>query len=219
MSEQQAIQSNTLDINKINLDINSEKRKATYLINFFMLLVMSPVLCLLFVSIMIAVKVEGKGPIFYRQIKTGRAGKKITLYQFRFMKSHADHLIEEFKQRYPQLSTEQNKYQPTYSRIGRWLERTGFCNLPQIYNILKGEMSLVGLQPAFQEQLQLGNELFYLYQKRRPGIMGLWQLIAYNDHHPSQRLHCDLVYMQKRSFIYDIKIILRTCTNVLRMKP
>lgn len=148
----------------------------------------------------IAIKLESKGPIFFRQMRTGKHGRPFEILKFRSMKVDAP--------KYARSPDEQND--PRITRVGRFLRRTSFDEVPQLINVLKGDMSMVGPRP---EMPFITDEYGPLEATRLTvpqGITGLWQLSADRRYAIHQSLEYDLYYIQNRTFLMDIAILLHT---------
>jgi exopolysaccharide biosynthesis polyprenyl glycosylphosphotransferase len=188
------------------------KRLVDVLASAMGLLVAGPVMLLLGVL----VKLDSPGPMFYRQRRTGLGGRLFTFYKLRSMHAGAHlrrselwHLNEAdgpiFK-----ISKD-----PRVTRIGRWLRRTSLDELPQLFNVLKGDMSLVGPRPPLPEEV----ERYEPWQRRRldvkPGITCLWQISGRSRLGFDEWMRLDLEYIRHRSLALDFKILVRTVPAVL----
>lgn len=162
--------------------------------------------------IALMIKISSPGPIFYKQIRIGKGGKPFQLIKFRTM-------IKEAEKDGPKMAQEND---PRITKIGRFLRKTRLDELPQLWNIIKGEMSFVGPRaerPEFQETLK---SLIPFYQERfliKPGLTG-WAQIKYGytsslDEN-FEKLQYDLYYIKNRSFLFDLEIILKTINIILR---
>ena len=160
-------------------------------------------------------------PIFYSQERIGKGGKKIEIWKFRTMVPNADQIQEHYFQKHPELrieweSTQKIKDDPRVTRSGRLLRRISLDELPQIWNVLKGEMSLVGPRPILCDQIKQYGFSLPLYTCVRPGMTGLWQVSGRNNLPFSERSHLDEIYVRNWSIWLDITILLRTIPVVLR---
>jgi undecaprenyl-phosphate galactose phosphotransferase len=182
-----------------------------------LLLLFSP----FFILIAIAIKRHDGGPVIYRQKRTGRHGEPFFCLKFRTMASDADERLNCWKTENPEIYAE---FLRTYKLLddpritgpGKWLRRTSLDELPQIVNVLRGEMSLVGPRPIPEQQLreQYGPGA-YLYKTVRPGLTGLWQVSGRNDTSLEERVNYDEWYILNWSFWYDVVILLQTSWIVL----
>ncbi len=176
------------------------------------LLVLSPLL----LAIVIAVRMDSPGPIFYRAQRIGRKGRKFTCFKFRTMVQNADKLkadLEHMNERVGVLFKITND--PRITKIGRRLRKYSLDELPQFYNVLRGDMSLVGPRPPIASEV----EQYDLSHLRRldvlPGITGLWQVEARQDPSFDSYISLDSAYVENWSIWLDMKILIRTVGVVL----
>ena len=204
------------------LGINGEARfKASSFVAKRILDVTLTLLALPFVLIIvlitaIAIKLDSPGPVFFAQERIGYNGRRFTVYKFRSMivdaeKLHAD-LIRQTGEdpRHPKVAND-----PRVTRVGRWIRRFSLDELPQIYNILRGEMSWVGPRPAVPQEVEL-YEPWHLQRLRTlPGLTGLWQVSGRNEVPFEEMCLLDIYYIENWSLGLDLQIILRTVPHVL----
>lgn len=172
-------------------------------LSLFILIVISPVM--LFIAI--AIKLESKGPVFFKQIRPGWDGKKIKVYKFRSMCVHTE---------LPGKTTQAVKNDRRVTRIGRFIRRSSLDELPQFINVLQGKMSIVGPRPHLMEQDDYFKEHINLYMQRlkvKPGITGWAQVNGWRGetdtlYKMEKRIEHDLYYIENWSLWFDIKIIL-----------
>jgi len=165
------------------------------------------------------VKIDSRGPVFYRQERMGRGGKPFRMYKFRSMQDGADGQREEL--------ANQNEYSgpmfkikkdPRMTRIGGWMRRWSLDELPQILNVLAGDMSLVGPRPLWVEEAK---QCRGWTQKRldiTPGITGLWQVLGRSDIPFDEMVKLDYMYVTSWSLSWDIKLMLQTVPAVLNKR-
>jgi Undecaprenyl-phosphate galactose phosphotransferase WbaP len=186
-------------------------------------LVISPLL----VAIAFAVKLGSPGPVFYGQKRVGYGGKELTIWKFRTMRVNADAVLREYLDNDPELRMEwerTHKLQtdPRITRVGRFLRATSLDELPQLWNILRGEMSLVGPRPIVddanydREYVADYPEAYQLYLRVRPGITGLWQVAGRQHRSYYLRPQLDAYYVRNWSVWLDIFLLVRTVKTVLR---
>lgn len=177
------------------------------------LIVLSPILSL----IAVAIKMDSPGPVFYRAYRVGRKGQKFLCYKFRTMLANAD----ELKSTLRSLNERQGPFfkitaDPRITRVGQFLRKYSLDELPQLGNVLKGEMSLVGPRPHPQDDY----EGYTLEHFRRldvtPGITCLWQVNARHDPSFEKVLALDTQYIENWSYLLDLRILLKTIPVVLR---
>lgn len=169
-------------------------------------------LSLLFIVIGILIKIEDpKGKILFSQKRVGLNGKEFNMYKFRSMVSNAEEKLAELL-KFNEVSGAMFKMKddPRITKVGKFIRKTSIDELPQLFNVLKGEMSLVGPRPPLPREVVE----YTAYDKQRllvtPGCTGLWQVSARNSVGFDEMVELDLRYIHKRSFFYDIKIILKT---------
>jgi lipopolysaccharide/colanic/teichoic acid biosynthesis glycosyltransferase len=142
-------------------------------------------------------------------------------WKFRTMVDNADRLLGEHLEKNPQLreewaNTHKLKQDPRVTKIGRILRRTSLDELPQIWNVLTGEMSLVGPRPVVSAEVEKYGESFEFYRAVRPGITGLWQVSGRSDTTYGERVTLDVRYVRHWSVWLDIYLLVRTFSVVLR---
>lgn len=168
----------------------------------------------------IALHLEGGTP-FYTQDRLGRRGRRFSILKLRTMVKNADEVLENYLASDPKLRTEWDHLQklrvdPRVTRIGRALRATSLDELPQLFNVLRGDMSIVGPRPMMPEQLPMyGDPVSYF--ALRPGITGLWQVSARNNSNGfSYRNEVDATYNAKLSLGIDLNVLVKTVGVVLR---
>ena len=192
------------------------KRLQDIVLSLLALAVLWPVL--LIVSLIIVIDSPGAGPIFFQE-RVGRNGKIFRFYKFRSMIPDADkHLDELLDQNEMDGPVFKIKHDPRITRFGKFIRRTSIDELPQLWNILKGDMSIVGPRPATPREV----EMYDAYEKQRlyvtPGLTCCWQIQPHrNDLSFSEWLELDIQYIEDRSFKTDWKIIFKTFGAVLGM--
>lgn len=167
----------------------------------------------------LALYLEGGSP-FYTQDRLGRRGRRFSILKLRTMVHNADEVLENYLASDPKLRTEWDHLQklrvdPRVTRIGRVLRATSLDELPQLLNVLSGDMSIVGPRPMMPEQLPMyGNPVSYF--ALRPGITGFWQVSARNSNGFTHRNEVDATYNDQVSLRTDIKVLFKTVGVVLR---
>lgn len=175
------------------------------------------------VLIALAIKVESRGPVFFRQSRIGRDGQTIHILKFRTMVRNAEEVLQQYLETNPELREEWKADQklrndPRITRVGAWLRRTSLDELPQLWNVLKGEMSLVGPRPIVENEIIRYGSAFASYKRVRPGMTGLWQVSGRNDLSYKQRVHLDRFYICNWSTWLDLLILAKTLPVVLERK-
>lgn len=171
--------------------------------------------------IAIAILAEDRGPVLYKAKRVGLRGKNIVVYKFRSMRLHADRLedmlspeeLEEYKKNF------KLEHDPRITKVGAFLRKTSLDELPQLFNIIGGSLSLVGPRPVLQEETELYGADRELLLSVKPGLTGLWQSrgrsnVTYED---GARQALELQYVRERGLLLDIKIMFWTVGAVLRM--
>nr|WP_244988471.1 sugar transferase [Paenibacillus xylanexedens] len=170
------------------------------------------ILCPLFAVIGLLIKIEApQGSVFFRQVRVGQNGKEFHMYKFRSMVANAEDLLEQLiDQNEVNGNMFKMKNDPRITRIGKFIRKTSLDELPQLWNVFRGEMSLVGPRPALPREVKNYNS----YDRQRlqmiPGCTGLWQVSGRNSVGFDEMVELDLTYARERSMMVDIKIIFRT---------
>lgn len=190
------------------------------LVDLVLTIVLGLALLPLVITIAILVKVSSPGPIFYGQRRLGRDGVPFTAWKFRSMVSNADQALADYFHVNPALRLQWERdqklrYDPRVTAIGRFLRRTSLDELPQLWNVLRGEMSLVGPRPIIDEEIPRYAEKYKLYTRVLPGLTGLWQVSGRNNVSYPERVNLDAYYVRNWSVWLDIYILLRTVWVVI----
>ena len=195
------------------------KRFLDLLMVGFGLLVILPFLLIL----ALAIKLSSPGPVLYCHKRLGRNGKPFDAYKFRSMIIDADKKLKEVLEADPRLreeweATHKLKDDPRVTKIGKFLRRTSFDEFPQLINILKGEMSLVGPRPVTEPEIKKYGEHAKRILTVTPGLTGLWQVSGRSDTDYAERVSYDLYYIQSWSVWLDLWIIYRTPGTIIKGK-
>jgi Undecaprenyl-phosphate galactose phosphotransferase WbaP len=169
------------------------------------------------------VKLSSPGPVLYGHIRLGQNGKHFKAYKFRSMVVDAKEQLELMLESNPQIREEWGrnhklKNDPRVTKIGRFLRRTSFDEFPQLINILKGEMSLVGPRPVVDEEVEKYGEDYNRIFSVKPGLTGLWQVSGRSDTDYAERVVLDTYYLQSWSVWLDLWILYKTVGVVIRGK-
>lgn len=199
-----------LNQDKINAQVGYLfiKRIFDIVASFAALLILSP----LFLVIAILIKLEDpKGPVFYSQFRVGRNGKKFRMYKFRSMCVDADKKLKDLLAKNEvEGAMFKMKDDPRITRVGKWIRKTSVDELPQLWNVLHGDMALVGPRPPLPRETATYSE----YDKQRlyvqPGCTGLWQVSGRNDVGFHEMVALDIQYIKTRNLWVDIKIMFKT---------
>ncbi|MGB3614011.1 MAG: undecaprenyl-phosphate galactose phosphotransferase WbaP [Elainellaceae cyanobacterium] len=196
-------------------------RLAKFMIDLLLTLVGGLFLLPLLAAIAIAIRLDSPGPVFYGHTRIGQQGRRFRAWKFRTMMPDADRVLQDYLNAHPDLKEDWEKNQklrndPRITRVGWFLRRTSLDELPQLWNILRGEMSLVGPRPIVDEELWRYGDEISLYSRVPPGITGMWQVSGRNNITYAERVNLDAYYVRNWSVWVDIYILLRTVWVVLR---
>jgi Undecaprenyl-phosphate galactose phosphotransferase WbaP len=206
------------------LNRNSVPRyRAARILDLSLILLAAPYILLAFFLISVLIILDSKGPVFYRQARIGRYGRKFYVYKFRTMVQNADKILQSYLDSSPELKREwladhKLKNDPRVTRVGAILRKLSLDELPQLWNIMLGEMSLVGPRPIVDEEVEKYGGCFDLYIQVRPGLTGLWQVSGRNDTTYEQRVELDEFYILNRSLRLDLEILFKTVIVVVARK-
>jgi len=169
------------------------------------------VLIPVFIIVALLIKLESKGPIFFHQKRVGLNGKEFKMYKFRSMIVNAEELLDKLKEKnemtYPMFKI---KDDPRVTRIGRFLRRTSIDEIPQLINVLKGEMSLVGPRPNLVSEVARFNRYHKLKLLAKPGLTCYWQVMGRSSIDFEEWMELDIKYLKERSTWVDLKLIFKT---------
>ncbi len=177
----------------------------------------------LLLAIALLIEFESPGQVLFRQARIGADGRRFTLLKFRTMRVGADGRLEKLLERSPALRMEYSERQklandPRLTRVGRLLRRCSLDELPQLWNVIVGDMSLVGPRPFLPEQCGLYGPAIHFYRQVRPGLTGLWQVSGRNELSFRERVELDVAYVVRWSPWLDLAIMLRTPWVVLTQR-
>jgi lipopolysaccharide/colanic/teichoic acid biosynthesis glycosyltransferase len=180
------------------------KRGFDIIFSLFVLTVLLPILAV----IVIVIRISSKGPAVFKQERAGKHGEPFVLYKFRTMKIDTD----------PFGSSPKSDKDPRLTKIGRILREISLDELPQLYNVLKGDMSVVGPRPLYISQIHEWSERQKKRLLVRPGLTGLAQISGRGEITREEKLELDVKYVETASFLVDIKIVLATVKHVFGRK-
>ena len=190
------------------------KRIIDFTASLIGIILLSPV----FLIISIMIKFDSKGPIVFGHIRKGLHGKDIRVYKFRTMYENSKEIFDNFteeqkKEFYINFKLDND---PRITKLGHFLRKTSLDELPQLFNILKGDMSIVGPRPIVEGEI----ERYGKYSKKlfsvMPGLTGYWQANGRSDTTYEERVAMDMYYIDNRSTVLDIKIIFKTFISVIK---
>lgn len=181
-----------------------------------LLLILSPV----FLIAALLIKATSKGPVFFGHTRHGQHGEAFQALKFRTMVPHADHVLAEYLLAHPEHQLEWRhrhklKDDPRITSVGKWIRRYSLDELPQLWNVLRGEMSLVGPRPIVKLEIERYGSGYDLYTRVLPGLTGLWQVSGRNNTTYEERVAFDEYYVRNWSIWLDVYILVRTVKVVL----
>ena len=192
------------------------KRLFDLLFSFLLIIILIP----LFFIIGILIRVNSKGDIIYSQKRIGKNNITFACYKFRTMHPQAKYLLKKILQNNHILkkefeNTRKITNDPRITNIGKFLRFTSLDELPQIFNVLKGEMSFIGPRPIVKSEIKKYGKNFEKVFSVKPGISGIWQVSGRNKISYKKRVELDIIYSENISFILDIKIFIKTIYIIL----
>jgi len=200
----------------IQTSVNAALKRACDVLGALALgVIFSPLILIIF----LLMRREG-GPTIYRHRRVGRHGKVFECLKFRTMVPNAEQVLREVLERHPELKAEwlrdhKLRNDPRVTALGRFLRRTSLDELPQLWNVVRGEMSLVGPRPVVREELMRYGRNLRVYLSAKPGITGLWQVMGRNDTDYRRRVAMDVCYVRNQNLLLDLYILLKTTRVVL----
>jgi len=188
------------------------KRASDIVLSLAALILFSPLLLL----ISAAIKLDSGGPILFKQVRVGKGGRRFVFHKFRSMRRGAEEERRQLADRDEVMgATFKIRHDPRCTRVGRFLRRTSLDELPQFYNVLRGEMSLVGPRPAIPSEVEQYQEWHRRRLEIPPGITGLWQVSGRSQLTFDEMCLLDIYYLENWSPLLDLKITLKTIPAVL----
>lgn len=193
---------------------NLIKRVADVIIALFAIIVLSPV----FLLVALIIKRDSKGKVIFGHERIGKNMEKIKVYKFRTMYENSEEIFNNFtedqkREYYINFKLDND---PRITRVGNFLRKTSLDELPQLVNILKGDMSIVGPRPIVEKEIPKYGEYAKLVFSVLPGLTGYWQANGRSDTTYDERVEMDVYYIKNRSLIMDFKIIFRTFISVIK---
>jgi lipopolysaccharide/colanic/teichoic acid biosynthesis glycosyltransferase len=178
-------------------------------------LLVLPIVLPVLLTCALAIRLDSPGPAFFSQARTGRGGRRFRMYKLRTMVKDAEALKAKYQHlnvlSYPDFKIVDD---PRVTRVGRFLRKTSLDELPQVFNVLKGDMALVGPRPT-----SFDASTYRLWHTTRleapPGLTGLWQIAGRNEIDFDERLRLDIAYIQNRCLALDLLILVRTVSAVV----
>ena len=193
------------------------KLTSDYVLASIAFLIVSP----LFLTIVVLIKLDSPGPVFFRQLRIGQGGRVFEVLKFRSMYTDASSRLQDILSRDEALRKEYQtfrklRHDPRVTRIGALLRRYSLDELPQLWNVLRGEMSLVGPRAYLFEELEIMGDMEPIILQNPPGITGLWQVSGRNHLSFEERVNLDVHYVHNWNFWLDAYILARSVPVVLR---
>lgn len=178
------------------------------------MIVLSPI----FLIISLAIKLESKGPIFFKHTRIGKDGKIIKIYKFRSMVNNAEDMIKEFTPE--QMKEYRENYKltndPRITKVGKFLRKTSLDELPQLINIIKGDLSIIGPRPVVSDELKKYGTNTRKFLSVTPGLTGYWAANGRSCTSYEQRMQMELFYIDNLSLKMDIKVFFKTIEAVIK---
>lgn len=190
------------------------KRIVDVILSIIGIVILSPI----FLIIAILIKIDSKGKIIFKHKRIGKGGKTIYIYKFRTMVENAEELIKKFNEEQMKEFNENFKLtqDPRITKIGKFLRKTSLDELPQIINIIKGELSIIGPRPVIDEELEKYGENKEKFLSITPGLTGYWQANGRSCTTYDERMKMELYYIDNMSIKMDIKIFFKTIVSVIK---
>jgi Undecaprenyl-phosphate galactose phosphotransferase WbaP len=199
------------------------QRAIKRLIDLGIILAAAPVILPIFLIISLLIIIDSRGKVFYHQIRLGHKNNNFKMWKFRTMYPDADEKLKTYLETNPELqaeweTTHKLKKDPRITPIGHFLRKSSLDELPQLINVLKGEMSLVGPRPIVNDEIKFYGKQYHIYCEVLPGMTGLWQISGRSDTSYVSRVHLDEYYVRNWSIWLDYYIIAHTGMVVLLSK-
>lgn len=190
------------------------KRMMDITLSLIALLISAPIL----IIISILIKLDSKGNIIYKQRRLGKNGKIFTIYKFRTMVSNAEEVMKNFtkeqKEEFEKFFKLEND--PRITRMGNFLRKTSLDELPQIFNVLKGDMSFIGPRPVVEKEIEKYGDLKDKYLSIKPGLTGWWACNGRSSLTYDDRINLEIYYVDNISFKLDFKCFYKTIIAIIK---
>ncbi|MFN3652472.1 MAG: sugar transferase [Armatimonadota bacterium] len=197
----------------VNRHYDRMKRTFDLFIAFAAIVAILPLL----ITIAMLIRASGPGPILYKQRRLGRGGREFWCLKFRTMVANADEVLRSNPKLFQEFQANfKIKDDPRITPIGRFLRRTSLDELPQFFNVMAGDMSLIGPRPIVQNELEKYGPYADRLLSVLPGLGGVWQTSGRSEVDYSERVAMDMFYIENRSFYLDFKLLLLTALAVLK---
>lgn len=200
------------------ISINSDYLFTKRIFDVFFTLLVAPFLLLIGLFIALCIKIDSRGPIFFRQTRIGRNGVTFSMLKFRSMYSDSDESVHQNKikamiQNGQALDKDRND--PRITRVGRFIRKLSLDELPQFWNVLVGEMTLVGPRPSLPYEVALYSERDRQRLSGLPGLTGIWQVYGRSSVTFADMVNMDIEYLEEQSLFNDLKLVVLTVPVML----
>ena len=196
-----------------NIPYRIVKRTADVTLSAIAMVLLLPILAI----IAIAIKLDSKGPVFFKHTRIGKDGKIIKIYKFRSMVDNAEDLINRFTPE--QMKEYKENYKltedPRITKVGKFLRKTSLDELPQLINIFKGDLSIIGPRPVVADELKKYGPNIDKFLSVTPGLTGYWAANGRSNTTYEQRMQMELFYVDNLSFKMDAKVFVKTIESVV----
>ena len=206
------------EIKKENINLNDifyicVKRIVGIIAGIVGVIILIPTTIILYIARIILK--ENNGPLFYTQLRVGKNGREFVLYKYRSMCMDADDKLYEYLEQNPKAKEEYQKYKklqndPRVTKLGKFIRKTSIDELPQLINVLKGDMNLVGPRPYLHKEIKDMGDKYYKIISVKPGLTGYWQVNGRSNTDFEKRLQMDCDYIDTRNLWSDFKFLLKT---------
>ena len=192
------------------------KRFSDFTLASVLVIILIPI----FVLIACIIKANSRGPVFFKQRRVGKNKKPFSCFKFRTMHPEAEFMLKKLLKTNEDIQTEFEYYQklsndPRITFIGKYLRFTSLDEIPQIFNVLKGEMSFIGPRPIIEEEIKRYDNKFDIAFSVNPGMSGLWQVSGRNKLSYKRRVQLDVIYAKNLNLKLDLNIFFRTLGVIL----
>jgi Undecaprenyl-phosphate galactose phosphotransferase WbaP len=198
-------------------------RRTKRALDLLLTIALAPIVCPVVAVAALLIKLESKGPVFYRDVRVGYRGRPFVAWKLRSMVVNGQEVLDHYLGQHPEemvawQMTQKLKRDPRVTRVGRIIRRASIDELPQFWNVLVGQMSVVGPRPFLPHQTEMYGQSFELYKRVRPGITGLWQISGRNHLPFEERARLDAYGIKNWSVWLDVYILFRTIGAVFTAK-
>lgn len=192
---------------KNNIQYEILKRFFDVVCSLFALIILLPIL----IIVAVCIKLESKGPLIFVQERIGLNGKKFNMYKFRSMVENAEELKEKLTKKNERSGPMfKMKHDPRVTKVGSFIRKTSIDELPQLVNILKGDMSIVGPRPSLPKEVEQFKPWMMQRLNVKPGLTCYWQTQGRDDVEFEDWMKLDIKYVNERNFLIDIKLVFKT---------